>query len=73
MTLFEIDRSIQELIENGFNGECLNAETGEVDGEVSSARQENASINGYEPLPESGNLPFEQDLPEIKSVDDEIF
>lgn len=31
MTLFEIDRSIQELIENGFNGECLNAETGEVD------------------------------------------
>ena len=61
-----------------FKGECtkflnLDAETGEVDGEVESERQENATINGYEPLPENDNAPFEQDLPEIKSVDDEIF
>ena len=33
MNLFEIDRSIQELIENGFNGECIDAETGEIDTE----------------------------------------
>lgn len=33
MNLFEIDRQIEELIENGFNGECLDIETGEIDRE----------------------------------------
>lgn len=31
MNLFEIDRSIVELVENGFNADCLNEETGEID------------------------------------------
>lgn len=33
MNLFEIDKGINELIEQGFNAACLNPETGEIDGE----------------------------------------
>lgn len=33
MNLFEIDRQIEELIENGFNNECFDFETGEIDTE----------------------------------------
>lgn len=33
MTLFEIDRNVQELIEQGFNHDCIDVETGEVDNE----------------------------------------
>lgn len=31
MTLFEIDRQVQELIEQGFNADCIDLETGEID------------------------------------------
>lgn len=31
MNLFNIDKNVYELIENGFNADCLDVETGEVD------------------------------------------
>ncbi len=65
------------MVELYFKGECtkflnIDAETGVIDGE-SENNQEKAKINGFEPLPESEDVPFEQAMPQIKSVDDEIF
>lgn len=36
MNLFEIDNGILELLEYGFNRECVDAETGEIDAEKAS-------------------------------------
>lgn len=37
MTLYEIDAGILELLENGFNLECVDTETGEIDEEKAKA------------------------------------
>ena len=37
MRLYEIEDAINELLENGFNEECIDAETGEIDQEKANA------------------------------------